>query len=279
MAVSTAVRRIGAVVVTVAVLAAAVVVGVRVFRHHKTPPPACVVSRTTAGSGNPPTISYTLAIDQAANSTTIATVGKRLGLPDHAVTVALAAALQESKLHNLPYGDRDSLGLFQQRPSQGWGTTSEILTPSYAAAAFYRELKKVDGWQALPINDAAQKVQRSGAPTAYMQWESEARTIAAALTGEITAGLTCRFALAPSPEPPPSPVPSLANEVGVSSLDRTFATAQGWTIASWLVAHAEQFRIVTVSYGGREWRASTGRWRANAPNESRVRYSQQPVAA
>ena len=87
-----------------------------------------------------PTTTYTLDIDQAANSTTIAAVGKRLGLPDHAVTVALAAALQESRLHNLPYGDRDSLGLFQQRPSQGWGTATEILTPSYAAAAFFRAL-------------------------------------------------------------------------------------------------------------------------------------------
>ncbi|MDQ1475999.1 MAG: hypothetical protein QOE62_1228 [Actinomycetota bacterium] len=278
MAVSTAVRRIGAGLVAVAVLTAAAVVGVRVFRHHNTPPPACVVSRTTTGSGSAQTISYTLDIDQAANSTPIAVVGKRLGLPDHAVTVALAAALQESKLHNLPYGDRDSLGLFQQRPSQGWGTTSEILTPSYAAAAFYRELKKVDGWQTIPVTDAAQKVQRSGAPTAYLQWESEARTIATALTGETAAGLTCHFALSPSPETPPSPVPSLKTELGVSSLDGTFATAQGWTIASWLVAHAQQFRIVTVSYGGREWRLSTGRWKVNAAKEARVRYSQQPVS-
>lgn len=278
MAVSTAVRRISAGVVAVAVLAAAGVVGVRVLRHHTTPAPSCVVSRTVGGN-KPETISYDLDIDQAANSATIAAVGKRLGLPDHAVTVALATALQESKLHNLPYGDRDSLGLFQQRPSQGWGTSSEILTPSYAAAAFYRELKKVDGWEQLPVTDAAQKVQRSGAPTAYMQWELEARTIATALTGETAAGLTCRFSLARSPEPPPSPLPSLGNELGVSSLDRTFVTAQSWTIASWLVAHAQQFRVVMVSYGGREWRAATGHWKTTTPTENRVRYSQQPVSA
>jgi len=278
MAVSTAVRPVGAGVVAVAVLTAAAVVGVRVFRHQSSRPPSCVVSRTTTSSGSPETISYTLDIDQAANSTTIAVVGKRLGMPDHAVTVALAAALQESKLHNLPYGDRDSLGLFQQRPSQGWGTTSEILTPSYAAAAFYRELKKVDGWETLPVTDAAQRVQRSGAPTAYIQWESEARTIATALTGENPAGLTCRFSLARSPEAPPSPVPSLGTELGVASLDRTFVTQQGWMIASWLVAHARQFRIETVSYGGREWRAATGRWHDTTPSEPRVRYSQQPVS-
>jgi hypothetical protein len=278
MAVSTAVRRIGIGVVAVAVLATAAVVGVRVFRHHNQPPPSCVVSRTTRTGGSPETVSYTLDIDQAANSTTIAVVAKRLGLPDHAVTVALAAALQESKLHNLPYGDRDSLGLFQQRPSQGWGTSSEILTPSYAAAAFFRELKKVDGWETLPVTDAAQRVQRSGAPTAYMRWELEARTIAAVLTGETAAGLSCRFSLSRSPEPAPSPVPSLGNELGVSSLDRTFVTQRGWMIASWLVAHAQQFRVVTVSYGGREWRASSGRWKGTAPNEARVRYSQQPVS-
>jgi len=123
---------------------------------------------------------YTLDIDQAANSTTIAAVGKRLGLPNHAVTVALAAALQESRLRNLPYGDRDSLGLFQQRPSQGWGTSAEILTPSYAAAAFFRELIRVNGWATLPITVAAQEVQRSGAPTAYAQWEPQARALAMA---------------------------------------------------------------------------------------------------
>ena len=121
---------------------------------------------------------YTLDVEQAASATTIAAVGKRLGLPDHAVTVALAAALQESQLRNLAYGDRDSLGLFQQRPSQGWGTATEILTPSYAAAAFFRALQRIPSWETLPITDAAQKVQLSGAPTAYAKWETEARTLA-----------------------------------------------------------------------------------------------------
>ena len=77
--------------------------------------------------------SYKLDLEQAQHATTIAAVGKRLGLPDHAVTVALAAAFQESNLHNLAHGDRDSLGLFQQRPSQGWGTPSQVMDPNYAA--------------------------------------------------------------------------------------------------------------------------------------------------
>src|SRR5450432_1385615 len=152
MAATTTLRRIGAGVLAVTLVAAAVIVTLS-LRHHAKPPPSCDVTDGTTR--------YTLAIDQASNSTTIAAVGKRLGLPDHAVTVALATALQESRLRNLAYGDRDSLGLFQQRPSQGWGTSTEILTPSYAAAAFFRALVRVDGWATLPITVAAQEVQRS----------------------------------------------------------------------------------------------------------------------
>src|SRR5690349_11075207 len=103
MTVTTAVRRIAAGLVAVAIVAAGVVVAAKVFRHHSTPAAGCEVAADTGP--------FTLDLDQAANSTTIAAVGKRLGLPDHAVTVALATALQESKLRNLDYGDRDSLGL------------------------------------------------------------------------------------------------------------------------------------------------------------------------
>src|SRR4051812_31294174 len=125
---ATAVRRIGVSAIAVALVAAGVVGGLS-LRHHAPPP-----SSFPPASG---ATTYTLDVEQAANSTTIAAVGKRLGLPDHAVTVALAAALQESRLQNLAYGDRDSLGLFQQRPSQGWGTSTELVRPSYAAAAFF----------------------------------------------------------------------------------------------------------------------------------------------
>src|SRR5882757_7057159 len=120
MAVATVVRRIGAGVVAIALVATVVVVTLA-LRKHSPVVPKCNVSAGTT--------TYTVDVEQAANATTIAAVGKRLGLPDHAVTIALAAALQESKLRNLDYGDRDSLGLFQQRPSQGWGAPTEILTP------------------------------------------------------------------------------------------------------------------------------------------------------
>ena len=128
---------------------------------------------------------YVLSPEQAANATTIAAVGKRLGLPDHAVSVALAASLQESGLHNLAGGDRDSIGLFQQRPSQGWGTPSQIADPTYAATAFYDHLAQVPDWASRSVTDAAQAVQHSAAPSAYATWEPEARTLAAAFTGEV----------------------------------------------------------------------------------------------
>jgi hypothetical protein len=130
--------------------------------------------------------------DQAANARTIAAVAAQQGLPHHAVTIALAAALQESELHNVAHGDRDSVGLFQQRPSQGWGTPAQLTMPSYAAAAFYRELAKVGGWEGMSVTDAAQQVQRSAAPDAYASWEPEARVLARILTGEVPNRIVCR---------------------------------------------------------------------------------------
>ncbi len=136
-------------------------------------------------------ISYPLDREQVANANVITEIAGVLGLPHHAVTVAVAAALQESRLHNLRSGDRDSLGLFQQRPSQGWGTPAQILDARYASAAFLRALERVDGWQAMSVNDAAQRVQRSATPTAYAASEGEARAIARATTGEVPGALTC----------------------------------------------------------------------------------------
>src|SRR5262249_8331269 len=99
-------------------------------------------------------LTYTMSPAQPAHATSIAAVGKRMGMHDHAVPIALAAALQESNLYNLEHGDRDSLGLFQQRPSQGWGSASEVLTPHYAAGVFYRRLAGVAGWETLPVTTA-----------------------------------------------------------------------------------------------------------------------------
>lgn len=135
--------------------------------------------------------SYGLDRAQAANAGIIAAASGAVGLPHHAVTIGIAAALQESRLHNLAYGDRDSLGLFQQRPSQGWGTPTQILNPQFAAESFFRALAKIDAWPAMPVSEAAQRVQRSAQPTAYATWENEARALARATTGELPGALTC----------------------------------------------------------------------------------------
>lgn len=129
-----------------------------------------------------------LDTEQAENAALITALAVRRGLPPRAASIALATAMQESKLRNLEHGDRDSLGLFQQRPSQGWGTAEEVLDPTYAINAFYDALVEVDGYETMAITDAAQAVQRSAYPEAYAQHEADARALASALTGETTGG-------------------------------------------------------------------------------------------
>ncbi|MFG3271802.1 heavy metal transporter [Streptomyces luteogriseus] len=159
-----------------------------------------VVQYITGGSGGPGCkvvsgkgdgASYAFTPEQAVNAATITAVGTARGLPEQAVTIALATALQESALRNIRHGDRDSLGLFQQRPSQGWGTPKEIMDPTYSAGEFYDHLVKVPGYTRLPLTVAAQRVQRSGFPQAYAKHEPDAALLAAALTGQSAATLTC----------------------------------------------------------------------------------------
>ena len=108
-----------------------------------------------------------------------------------ALITALATAYQESKLYNIDYGDRDSVGLFQQRPSQGWGSVAQLTDPVYATNAFYDALQKVDGYDSMEITVAAQEVQRSGYPDAYADHEKDGRALASALTGNSRAALWC----------------------------------------------------------------------------------------
>ena len=239
--------------VAVAVVAAAgVTVGVRSLLHEvNPPPPACRI-------GNGPD-SLLLDTEQAANATTIAAVAERLGLPHHAVTIAIATVLQESKMHNLPFGDRDSLGLFQQRPSQGWGTPSQLLTPSFAAEAFYQHLEKVDGWETLPVAQAAQSVQHSFDGSGYEAWVEEARAIARSLTGETTGQFSCRFAK-PAGPPAPARLVALANrELGPGAL-RGGGPIRDWQVAQWLVGHSYQLGVRTVTVRGQRWRRDDFGW-------------------
>jgi hypothetical protein len=129
-----------------------------------------------------------LDTEQSENAALIAAIGVRRGLPARAASIALATAYQESKITNIEEGDRDSLGLFQQRPSQGWGTKEEILNPYYAINAFYDALVKIDGYENMRITEAAQAVQRSGYPEAYEDHAADARSLASALSGHSVDG-------------------------------------------------------------------------------------------
>ncbi|HEX6954036.1 MAG TPA: LysM peptidoglycan-binding domain-containing protein [Agromyces sp.] len=130
-------------------------------------------------------LDVTLDPDMRANARVIVDVGRSMGVPDRGIVIALAAAAQESGMRNLRHGDLDSLGLFQQRPSQGWGAPEQILDPAYAARVFYGGpsspaagaapgLLDVDGWQSMSVSDAAQSVQRSAHPKHYAKWEASA---------------------------------------------------------------------------------------------------------
>jgi hypothetical protein len=259
---------VSACLIAIVVVAAAVVVGVR-LSPSATPPiqPQCEVDGQTG--------SYTLDLAQAANATTIAGVARRMGLPDHAVTIAIEAALQESGLHNLDYGDRDSVGLFQQRPSQGWGTRAQILDTRYAATMFLRRLTRVPNWATRTVDDAAQSVQHSAAPDAYVKWEGMARGVAAALTGEQAAGLGCQF---PSLEHVASPVvhAAILAEWGSDPLGRPVGTKRGWMIASWLVGNAHHLGIQTVTLAGHRWRSTSQRWEPDASTGEGVRIEISP---
>ncbi|MFF1422609.1 hypothetical protein [Streptomyces sp. NPDC058280] len=245
--------------------------------------PRCVVKAADGRGGDSPT--YEMSPEQAANAATISAVGTTRGLPERAVTIALATALQESTLRNLDHGDRDSLGLFQQRPSKGWGTAAQIQDPVYSAGQFYDHLAKVPGYSRLPLTVAAQRVQRSGFPQAYAKHEPDATLLAAALTGRSGASLTCSAPNGGGVPGDPAKVraalvrafgsevlpadaaadgagaPRAAAEVSVPVAAMTGADGggqgarRGWELAHWAVAQADALRIDEVSYAGRVWSA------------------------
>lgn len=233
-------------------------------------PPGCTVAGATAGSS-----SFTLSTEQTDNAATIAAVGQRLGMPDHAVTVALATAMQESDLANLSGGDQDSAGLFQQRPSQGWGTYAQVTDPVHASIEFYDHLRRLSDWQQVSVTEAAQEVQHSAAPDAYAVWEPEARALAVALTGLTAAALTCHNLTITAPS---ASLTELATtEWRISTITGAHSTARGWAISSWLVAHATRLGIDRVSCGGQTWTATSGRWQQSGVATDRVSLHQVPA--
>jgi hypothetical protein len=132
--------------------------------------------------------------EQLANARTIVSVGAERRIPARGQIIALATAMQESGLHNIAGGDRDSIGLFQQRPSQGWGTPAQIGDPVYAASKFYDRLATIRGWQTMPLTVAAQAVQGSGFPNAYAKWEDDATALRQQLGAEPGVAADCSTA-------------------------------------------------------------------------------------
>jgi len=269
--------RVRVVLATFAVLAVIAGVGVYVAVHSLSNglplhlvTQQCVVDGSGA-SGAPDRV--VLAPPQMANAATIAAVGIRRGLPTQAVVVALATALQESKLENLAGGDRDSIGLFQQRPSMNWGTPQQISDPRYAAGAFYSALVKVNGWTTMPVEDAAQAVQHSADGKAYQRWVGQAQVMATALTGAEGNAVACTITDQPNRRGAAAAsalAQSLATDwgqvdavpdTGLLGIELAVDGEQtGWQYAHWLVAHSADQNIKSVRFGDEFWTARTGTW-------------------
>lgn len=213
---------------------------------------------------------FELSPTQAGNAALISGVAVQRGLPARAASIAIATAIQESRLENIGYGDDtgpDSRGLFQQRPSQGWGTEEQVMTPLYATGAFYDALVEVPGYETLPITEAAQTVQRSAYPEAYADHEPEGRAFASALTGNSPAALDCTLR-EPAADGDTLAVSDAADEVfgplgGVAdgkTLTLGVSGTTGWAAAQWAVANAAHLHITSVAYGGLAWVRSDGGW-------------------
>ena len=231
-----------------------------------------------------------IALDfgQAADAATVAGVAVREHLPSRALTVAYATAFQESKLENLTYGDRDSVGIFQQRPSEGWGTTAQLEDPAYAAQAFFGALVKVPSYTSIPVYEAAQAVQKSADGSAYEQYAQTGALLAADYTTAPQA-VTCWYN--PAQQAAAQGVSTKLNLHGAATeLDHVFGTpgqngaltgvtrirsgsadlittarGAGWPVANWLVTNATSYGITQVSYAGYTWtaRLSETSWQAN----------------
>ena len=220
--------------------------------------PSC----TATASGS----SVTFSPEQVAHAALIAAISDKRGLPPRAASIAIATAIQESKLRNLAYGDRDSVGLFQQRPSMKvWGTREQILDPVHSTNAFYDALVKIDGYESMAITEVAQLVQRSAYPDAYADHEQEGRILASTLRGQSPAGFVCQLRPAEGASAVATVASDLDAQLGV------MATVEGstlridapsdqlaWAAGQWAVARAEAYGVNRVQVGDRAWSRGTG---------------------
>ncbi|VTR78078.1 hypothetical protein [Cellulomonas hominis] len=274
--------RLGCAALTAVVVLAGAVGGVVWFLDGSSPAAA---SRTCTASADG--TAWELSADQADNAALIAATSMHRGLPARAATIGLATALQESRLINIDYGDRDSIGLFQQRPSQGWGTVEQIMDPLYSTTRFYDGLVRVPGYADLPVTEAAQAVQRSGFPDAYAQHEGRSRAWASALTGWSAAALDCDLDPATGPADADAVSARVQRDFAgtvtaavdasaaqgdglVVALDAAALTGasggdpvrSGWAVAQWAVAAAEALDVVAVDVAGSRWERGTPGWQA-----------------
>jgi hypothetical protein len=214
--------------------------------------------------------SVSLDTDQAGIAAIITAVADRRKLPEQAVVIGLATAMQESDLENLDYGDRDSVGVFQQRPSQGWGTTAELENPVYAAGKFFGALAKVPRYTKIPVYQAAQDVQHSADGDAYATQEYVAGLLAADFTGAAPHSVTCWYTPAADVHADVTGAAGgLRDSFGSGGHDSVTVKlrnetvlrvrgGEGWTAATWLVTHAQQYQLTDVRYAGYEWKAADG---------------------
>lgn len=254
---SSTTRAIGCLIIVFVLLIAAGVGAFWWLRSRNLTAPVPGQQRCVATANNKMAV---VDLEQAHFASIIAGVSVRRGLSPRAASIALATAYQETGIRNLTYGDRDSVGLFQQRPSQGWGTKQQLMDPSYAAGRFYDALVKIRNWETEDINNVAQKVQRSGYPEAYNDHEADARVLASALTGQSPAGFSCLDRTGAAGD-----VKELRR-----SLQRTFGNlddsadgsvitirARGdrraWAYAHYAVANASLYGVTTVKIESQSW--------------------------
>lgn len=226
-----------------------------------------IVLRQTVCSAGTATDKVELSASQAGIAATIAGVASERAMPVRAVAIAYAAALQESKLANLRYGDRDSVGVFQQRPSQGWGTAQQIEDPVYASGRFFAALAKVPHYRRMPIYVAAQDVQHSADGAAYGKYAAEATALAQAFSGALPHAVSCEFASSPGKASLAAAGKAISTAFGPlarraladPAMSLTVSgTRQGWAIASWLVSNAASYGIRHVWYLGYQWAGFSG---------------------
>lgn len=210
---------------------------------------------------------FEVSTAQAAVASQLVAVAVSRGLPTQASTLLVTAAIQESKLRNIPsgQGDRDSVGVLQQRPSQGWGSVAQLSDPAYAAGAFLDAVVKVPGWQTEPTAEVIQAVQISVDGSYYAEHEQEGRALAQALDGTTPAGLTCRFTAPTQVAPAATVATQVADALPVTTPTVEGGTVTvpgaGWATTAWFVANADRLGLDRVGYDGRVWTRADG-WAA-----------------